>query len=239
MEVHHHPDLHHKKKNFKEYFLEFLMIFLAVFMGFIAENIREHFTEEKIGRQYLENFRQELLNNKNLYHSYDMFFKSRVPVADSLIKLFVDKKENNDLKTTARFIKTTRSVFVSSISKAAYEQMVNSGGLKYIDDAVFRDSLTRYEGTIHNFEKYNEIVDDYRSDAFPNVAGIEPLYSMALQDTNAVIVPFPELTQKERTEILNFYAIYFARYYSDKILVERLNKTNGALITMLNKMLDK
>ncbi len=30
MEVYHHPDLHHKKKNFKEYFFEFLMIFLAV-----------------------------------------------------------------------------------------------------------------------------------------------------------------------------------------------------------------
>jgi hypothetical protein len=43
MEVHHHPDLHHKKKNFKEYFLEFLMIFLAVTPGFVAENIREHF----------------------------------------------------------------------------------------------------------------------------------------------------------------------------------------------------
>ena len=41
MEVHHHPDLHHKKKNFKEYFLEFLMIFLAVTLGFFAENIRE------------------------------------------------------------------------------------------------------------------------------------------------------------------------------------------------------
>ena len=27
MEVHHHPDLHHKRKNFKEYFLEFVMIF--------------------------------------------------------------------------------------------------------------------------------------------------------------------------------------------------------------------
>ena len=41
MEVHHHPDLHHKRKNFREYFLEFLMIFLAVTMGFIAENFRE------------------------------------------------------------------------------------------------------------------------------------------------------------------------------------------------------
>ena len=48
MEVHHHPDLHHNKKKGKEYFLEFLMIFLAVCMGFIAENVREHFTEEKI-----------------------------------------------------------------------------------------------------------------------------------------------------------------------------------------------
>jgi len=42
MEVHHHPDLHHKKKNFKEYFLEFLMIFLAVTLGFFAESIREN-----------------------------------------------------------------------------------------------------------------------------------------------------------------------------------------------------
>ena len=42
MEVHHHPDLHHKSKKWKEYFLEFLMIFLAVTTGFIAENLREH-----------------------------------------------------------------------------------------------------------------------------------------------------------------------------------------------------
>lgn len=27
MEVHHHPDLHHKRKHFREYLLEFLMIF--------------------------------------------------------------------------------------------------------------------------------------------------------------------------------------------------------------------
>src|ERR1700688_1880866 len=51
MEVHHHPDLHHKRKNFKEYFLEFLMIFLAVTMGFIAENVREYITDGQKERQ--------------------------------------------------------------------------------------------------------------------------------------------------------------------------------------------
>ena len=96
MEVHHHP--HVEKKNFKEYFLEFLMIFLAVTLGFFAENVREHFDEEKTTKQYLEDFRQELLQNKDLYLRYDSFFAQKIPATDSLINIFINKnaylKEN-------------------------------------------------------------------------------------------------------------------------------------------------
>src|SRR6266496_714355 len=60
MEVHHHPDIHHKPKKWKEYFLEFLMIFLAVTMGFIAENIREHQTDKKIGRELIHSLVDDL-----------------------------------------------------------------------------------------------------------------------------------------------------------------------------------
>ncbi len=56
MEVHHHPDLHHKNKHFKEYFLEFIMIFLAVTMGFIAENLREYFTNRSKEKEYITGF---------------------------------------------------------------------------------------------------------------------------------------------------------------------------------------
>jgi hypothetical protein len=59
MEVHHHPDLQHKKKKFKEYFLEFLMIFLAVTMGFFAESLREHFVDETRIHEYM----QEMVEN--------------------------------------------------------------------------------------------------------------------------------------------------------------------------------
>src|SRR5450432_3174575 len=45
MEVHHHPQLEHKAKPWREYLLEGLMIFLAVTMGFFAENLREHISE--------------------------------------------------------------------------------------------------------------------------------------------------------------------------------------------------
>ena len=51
MEVFHHPDLHHNKKQWKEYIIEFLMIFLAVTLGFFAENLREYISDNHHVRQ--------------------------------------------------------------------------------------------------------------------------------------------------------------------------------------------
>ena len=81
MEVHHHPDLHHKRKHFKEYVLEFLMIFLAVTMGFFAESIREHYVEVRNTRQYLQTFRQELVNNKRVFVRTDSIYRINRAIA--------------------------------------------------------------------------------------------------------------------------------------------------------------
>jgi hypothetical protein len=78
MEVHHHPDVHHKRKHVREYVLEFFMIFLAVTMGFFAESIREHSVELRNTRQYLETFKQELINNKRAFVTADSVYKSGV-----------------------------------------------------------------------------------------------------------------------------------------------------------------
>jgi hypothetical protein len=67
MEVHHHPDLQHRKKNFKEYFLEFLMIFLAVTLGFFAEGLREHMGDKTKEKEYLSNMFVELKYDTTQY----------------------------------------------------------------------------------------------------------------------------------------------------------------------------
>src|SRR3569623_1301600 len=53
MEVHHHPDLHHKEKPWKEYLLEGLMIFIAVTLGFFAESLREHMAKNEKEHQVI------------------------------------------------------------------------------------------------------------------------------------------------------------------------------------------
>src|SRR5450432_4322231 len=60
MEVHHHPDLHHKKKHWKEYFLEFLMIFLAVTMSFFAESLRERISDTTKEYDYIKSLISDL-----------------------------------------------------------------------------------------------------------------------------------------------------------------------------------
>jgi hypothetical protein len=61
MEVHHHPQLEHKPKPWKEYFLEFLMIFLAVTMGFFAESLREHVNDNSKENEYINSLRKDLI----------------------------------------------------------------------------------------------------------------------------------------------------------------------------------
>src|SRR5450432_2802919 len=68
MEVHHHPDLHHKPQKWKEYFLEFLMIFLAVTLGFFAENIREHFTDKEKAKQSIETIITAIASDTTGFH---------------------------------------------------------------------------------------------------------------------------------------------------------------------------
>ena len=87
MEVHHHPDLHHRKKNFKEYFLEFLMIFLAVTLGFFAESLREHLSNHSKEKMYIIDIKKDLAADTASLNDYLPSLISRINQTDTLINL--------------------------------------------------------------------------------------------------------------------------------------------------------
>src|SRR6478736_4946325 len=63
MDVHHHPDMHHKPKPWKEYFLEFIMIFIAVTLGFFAESYREHLVSKGKEKEIITALYNDLKND--------------------------------------------------------------------------------------------------------------------------------------------------------------------------------
>jgi len=87
MEVHHHPDLHHQPKRWKEYLLEFVMIFLAVTMGFFAENIRENTTNNEKEKHYIQSLAEDIKSDTTQLHNYIRFKTNVLRYCDSLLSV--------------------------------------------------------------------------------------------------------------------------------------------------------
>ena len=218
------------------------MIFLAVTMGFFAESIREHFVELRNTRQYLETFKQELINNKRAFIIADSVYNSIVPSLDSVVRVFFEKRENQDLHLMGRLLKHVKRVFNTSIDKAAYQQMVNSGGLKNLDNLALRDSISTYVGQIETFETYNSLVYNRIGNALPEIMKLEDLHDFRIRESDPdyipEIMPYPKLTEGERRLTIYYYANNRGQLSSDVIMIEKMVHSNDHLMKMINEILD-
>lgn len=147
MEVHHHPDLHHKTKPWKEYFLEFLMIFLAVTMGFFAENIREHQEDKEKAKQSIETIITAIASDTLQLNSIIASNKLSL----SYLKKFIMLKGSDLLedKTMHEFYNDVLNGSYNDVyfrsNDAAFQQLQTSGTLRLINKQNILDSLFQYQ----------------------------------------------------------------------------------------------
>ena len=151
MEVHHHPDIHHKPKKWKEYFLEFLMIFLAVSMGFIAENLREHLTERAKEKQYIEGFIRNLKDDTASLRHVIEFDRRQAKGVDSMLTLsHVNMAIDSNRKSFYYYvIKYCYSSSSFKSNDATFQQLKSTGDYRLIEKDHVADSLTKYDRDIH------------------------------------------------------------------------------------------
>jgi hypothetical protein len=147
MEVHHHPQLHHEPKPWKEYLLEGLMIFLAVFMGFIAENIREHFADKEREKKSIESMVRAMASDTVQLHQVIFTTRRSVAYIDSFITL-----KKNDVTQTPwkeKFYSYAINGFGNDdyfkANDGALMQLNASGTLRLISDRNTIDSIYKYQ----------------------------------------------------------------------------------------------
>ncbi|HLY71796.1 MAG TPA: hypothetical protein VKR53_18810 [Puia sp.] len=219
--------------------MEFLMIFLAVTMGFFAENIREYFAEEKIAKEYLETFQQELNHNKKIFHNYDSLYAYLMPLQDSAVNLFFREKENNDLHVTGSLVGSVNIVISPSIDISAYQQLVNSGGLRYIHNVALKDSMSKYAGQIQSFENYNFVKNTQIANLFSQLTSLEDIHDEISPTHIPEIKPYPQLTERERRLIVSYYRTSYIQSFGNKLLLQDLNTHNESLLKITKNELNK
>ncbi len=145
MEVHHHPDLDHNKKKFKEFFLEFVMIFLAVTLGFIAENVREGISRHEQEENYILSLINDLKEDTASMHTV---INENGAKMDSLEKLA--RLVNADFSTQVSRIKLyygSRMIGYFSLFKSndATMMQLKTSGLQLIKKDHAADSIAKYD----------------------------------------------------------------------------------------------
>ncbi len=249
MEVHHHPHVgsdSHRKKNFKEYFLEFLMIFLAVTMGFIAESIREHFIETKTAHAYLESYRNELLANQIQFKHYKEEFTGLVPVYDSIVTILYEKEENKDLPVLGRLLAIGQNNVIITINTSTYQQMVNSGSMRYLHNESLKDSIARYNDLVTDLLNYNDRIVNTEDNNFEEMSKLVDVHDFFnIQKMRAhnfhyqpEMEPFT-LAEEQRRYLIGYFKIFAVQAIGNPITLQELDSVNESLLRMVNKELNQ
>src|ERR1700761_5208034 len=146
MEVHHHPQLHHEKKPWKENFLEFLMIFLAGTMGFFAESLREHFINREKTAEYMQSLLVDMKSDTASIDQYLTGERKKAADYDSLLNC-LKKPLRHDTAFLSKFYKV--AYFTIGRNGMAFTdriigQLKNSENFRLISNSKVADAISAY-----------------------------------------------------------------------------------------------
>ena len=150
MEVHAHS--YTARKKWTHYFWEFLMLFLAVFCGFLAENIREHKVEHLRAKEFAKSLVQDLQNDTVAINTQKKTAGIYIIITDSLLQLSQTRLEG---RKAAEFSFFTRFLYWTaplSWNRTTFEQVKNSGSLRYFRNLQLLGKLMKYEALVNEIE---------------------------------------------------------------------------------------
>jgi hypothetical protein len=158
MEVHHHPQLEHKPKPWKEYLLEYLMIFLAVMTGFFAESYREHVSDRTKETEFMRSMVQDLkADTTSLNFAIKDFTAVFLNVDTMLNCLQSDKPDGNIIN---RVVSRRFWIYSGySYNNRTIEQLRNAGNFRLIQNAKVTDSIIIYDNYQNSImiAQYNDL----------------------------------------------------------------------------------
>jgi hypothetical protein len=258
MEVHHHPDVHHKRKKFKEYFLEFLMIFLAVTMGFFAESLREHVNENSKENEYIISLRKDLIADTINAKTWIQGFNARIQQYDSVVNMFrqPEKITNGSRLYYLARLSTRGTVFEDNNNTII--QLNISGNFRLIRNKAVAEKIVAYQNDIDNYKRVSEY-DSYEARAFygPQMKIFDafifndmskPITDSSLTGSNTLLGGFqnvfaepqgnPKLLSTDKEKINDYIYILHQRrstFAAEILVLHKQKQDAAALIKMIDK----
>lgn len=140
------------------------MLFLAVTLGFIAENLREHLSEQKKEKEYIASFVDDLKKDTAEIRSTSKQLFKNIHEEDSLIYLMQHYRNTDSVnkKCYRHYLRSAVNVVFASFNQNTMNQLLNTGSVRLITKQFILDSIMAYNGLV----KSVNLQADYYNDEF-------------------------------------------------------------------------
>jgi hypothetical protein len=229
MEVHHHPQLEHKPKPWKEYLLEGLMIFLAVTMGFFAETIRERISDNKKGNEYIRSFVEDLRTDTANFSELLAFDQNKMDGLNNLAPCYgIIEKDNWSTLCLVPILKRAVSNRTMNFSDGTMQQLKNAGGFRLLNKTD-KDSIVAYDHATRIYQNFESTLFQERQNivrsAIVKLGNFKA--SAAVPDSIKTDVETPLLFSNDKASLNEFF--------NDLLLYKKANSSQMSLIKKLKK----
>jgi hypothetical protein len=234
MEVHHHPQLDHNPKPWKEYLLEGFMIFIAVMMGFIAENIRENITNDEHARQLtlqlVHDLKADTAQLNYTWHNETQIIKYN----DTLLSLLQQPLGKADTRRIQKLAANSHSMWPFHPSPGGMGAIKNELHLKQFSNSDIISYFSRYERHIELLHTAQEINLQYQRtylDPFLTQHFTPANLIAAFSDSSMPNAQMRELTQRDIDQLAS--DVVLIRIITKEMVVDNRLLMNDA-VSMLH-----
>jgi hypothetical protein len=139
------------------------MLFLAVFAGFIAENLRENYTERKREKIYIGSLIYDLKKDTLVIGAMSKANFKMAFGQDSLIDLLNDFKDTGNIERKCYryyFLYTTRFL-QAEFNERTISQLLNAGNMRLIEKQGISDSIMDYNLVVKYVQEQGKAYEEY------------------------------------------------------------------------------
>jgi len=232
MEVHHHA--HTSRKKWTHYFWEFLMLFLAVFCGFLAEYQLEHKIERDRAKEFAALMQEDLKKDSLFFSKGIERFNMIRRHQDSLAAILKSTFETiNKYELIKHWI---NGVWALSFTPhyATYEQMKNSGSLRYIKNIKLINSMQDYyNDNLPNISHYHQLQSGLTENRVVPFIEDHIDYREADFLTSTILTNKPELLNWDKRTVIKLYNMMSLLRDQNNSLNRKYLEARGKAISLM------
>ena len=225
MEVHHHPDLHHKSKPWKEYILEFIMIFLAVSMGYIAESFRESRLNQEKELRYAESLVRDLKEEKKGAIQVIKENKEMMVAIDTFVRIrsldFTIQKNNILFFKLLDKANLWRKI-VQTPNEITLNQIKATGGLNIIRPKI-ANLITELDISNQHVKSIENILSSHNEEAFRMIYEIVDYPALWNKD-GSLTQDLPFLIVDDKKKLIKYFNLTADVGYTIEGYINTLNE---------------